>query len=227
MAAHPPRELGVKQAWATTFYQRIWSDHGAQSPAIVRHLADLKLRQSRAVESGVARRAKPAAGLYESPFDLFQDPHPELQALVAFIRETLQVAVSHINSNIAPPEALEVHFPDSWYHITQDGGFHDAHTHSGCSWCGIYYLRLGEYSASGQEAPNGGSRFYSPLPTGGRYQDFGNAYLRDFSLDPPLSEGLLLLFPSYLLHSGLPYRGASDRAIIAFNARISLISQSV
>jgi hypothetical protein len=37
--------------------------------------------------------------------------------------------------------------------------------------------------------------------------------------DPPLQEGLLLIFPSHLLHSGLPYRGESERLVIAFNAQ--------
>jgi hypothetical protein len=31
---------------------------------------------------------------------------------------------------------------------------------------------------------------------------------------------MLLLFPSYLLHSGLAYRGAKDRVILSFNSLI-------
>jgi hypothetical protein len=30
----------------------------------------------------------------------------------------------------------------------------------------------------------------------------------------------LLLFPAYLWHSGLPYRGEEDRIVLAFNARV-------
>ena len=33
---------------------------------------------------------------------------------------------------------------------------------------------------------------------------------------------MVLLFPSYLLHSGLPYRGAQDRIVIAFNTQVHL-----
>jgi len=38
----------------------------------------------------------------------------------------------------------------------------------------------------------------------------------------PLEDGLLVLFPSYLLHSGLPYRGGKDRVLIAFNAQVHI-----
>lgn len=215
------REIGVKQAWSTLFYQRVWSHHSAEVAKLVEHIYRLKDRQREAIESQVATAAKSASGLYESQFDFFDDPHPELQQLVGFIRETIAIAVSHANRVDVPPESLSINFSDSWYHITQDGGFHDAHVHTGCSWCGIYYLQLGDYREPRQgETPNGGSRFYSPLPLGGQYQDFGNKYLSDVSLDPPLQEGLLILFPSYLLHSGLPYRGKTDRIVLALNAQI-------
>jgi hypothetical protein len=46
------------------------------------------------------------------------------------------------------------------------------------------------------------------------------------SIDAPIENGLLLLFPSYLLHSGLPYSGQEDRVVIAFNAKVFLRSSS-
>ena len=68
-------------------------------------------------------------------------------------------------------------------------------------------------------APNGGSRFYTPLQLG--YRDWGNRYLVE-EIDVPVEDGLLVLFPSHLRHSGLPYRGSRDRIVIAFNARVFL-----
>jgi hypothetical protein len=57
--------------------------------------------------------------------------------------------------------------------------------------------------------------------TGGLYRDYGNKYLNE-TMDVPLEDGLLVLFPSYLLHSGLPYRGGKDRVLIAFNAQVHI-----
>ncbi|CAN5217266.1 hypothetical protein BH11PLA2_BH11PLA2_02730 [soil metagenome] len=210
------RDLGVKQAWATPFYQRVWADHDARRDHLISHLRQNQLKDGDAIASGIAPTAK--SRLYESQFDLFADP--ALAQLVAFIDETLRVSVSHVNGGTVPPEQLHVSFDDSWCHITNDGGFHDAHYHPGCSWCGIYYLQVGDSNQNSSTAPNGGSRFYSPLATGGMCRDYGNHYRDVTSLDPPIRDGLLILFPSYLLHSGLPYRGAEDRIVIAFNSRI-------
>jgi uncharacterized protein (TIGR02466 family) len=210
------------QFWATPFYQRHWAEHAAEAPGIVAHLYELKNRESSHIASGVAPAAKSAEGLFESNFDLFASSHPGLAKFVAFATETVRAVASHVNGSRMPPERLRVTFPDSWFHITNNGGFHDAHYHGGCSWCGIYYLQAGEAGRRpGRSAPNGGNRFYSPLACGGGYKDYGNEYLGTASVDPPPRDGLLILFPSYLLHSALPYRGERDRIVISFNSCIT------
>ncbi len=50
-------------------------------------------------------------------------------------------------------------------------------------------------------------------------RDFGSSYLRRYYIDVQPIEGRLVLFPSYLLHSALPYFGAADRIVLAFNTR--------
>jgi uncharacterized protein (TIGR02466 family) len=187
-------------------------------PKVIGYLKRLKEEQSTAIESGVATGTKSASGLYESHFDLFSQEDESLQRLVKFIETTLASAICVANSQEARPQDIQIQFVDSWYHITNEGGFHDAHVHHGCSWCGIFYLQLGDSGQGTKSAPNGGSRFYCPFNTGGAYRDYGNKYLTS-SVDAPIENGLLLLFPSYLLHSGLPYRGTDDRVVIAFNAR--------
>ncbi len=213
-------DITVRQFWPTTFYQRLWEEHAAEAPGIIQLLYELKARESAAIASGVAPGAKSSFGLFESDFDLFAHDHPGLHKLRAFLRQSVQMAVSHVNGAQLDPNEIDVDIVDSWFHITNDGGFHDAHVHGGCSWCGIYYLQVGD---SGRRiaggAPNGGNRFYSPLKVGGGYKDYGNKYLDVTSVDPPLRDGMLLLFPSYLMHSALPYRGEKDRIVISFNSR--------
>ena len=210
------------QAWPTMLFTRRWREFIGEGPDIIAFLRELQSRQASAVDSNVAVAAKSGRGLYESDFDLFSQPHENLTKLLRFIESSLAMAASVANGQAVPPHDLVVTIVDSWYHITNDGGFHDAHHHHGCSWCGIVYLQIGESGrdASGG-APNGGSRFYSPLITGGLYRDYGNKYLNE-TMDVPLEDGLLVLFPSYLLHSGLPYRGGMDRVLIAFNAQVHI-----
>jgi len=220
-----PSELHAEDCWATTLFHRQWDEHDLEAPGILEFLYSLRAEKHGLNTSGIATRAKSAQGLYESDFQLFTRPHPGLQKLMGFIGNSLSLAVAHVDrgrKNSVRANDLNLVVTESWFHITNASGYHDAHNHHNCSWCGIYYLQVG---SSGPDesggAPNGGSRFYSPLAKGGSYRDIGNRYLIE-EIDAPIRDGMLLLFPSYLQHSGLPYRGDQDRVVIAFNAQAIL-----
>ncbi len=218
-----PHALSVLPAWPTLFFHRTWKEQAAEAPGIVEHLYRLREGASGRIASGIATGAKSAYGLYESTFDLFESDHPGLIKLAGFIRESLRATVSRINGSELEPAKIDVQILDSWFHITNQGGLHDAHFHSGCSWCGIYYLQSGDPPGRDREhAGNGVNRFYSPIPTGGSHADYGNKYLSANRIDITPKDGLLFLFPSYLLHSALPYRGTIDRIVIAFNSKAIL-----
>jgi uncharacterized protein (TIGR02466 family) len=215
--------LVVKQFWPTTICSRIWADHTAQAPGIIEFLYQVKSNQTKRIASGVAPGAKSASGLFESNFDLFAADHAGLNKLKAFIGQTVQMAAAQVNGGQVEQSRLRVAVLDSWFHITNDGGFPDAHFHGGCSWCGIYYLQVGDSGKRIENsAPNGSNRFYSPLRTGGSFKDYGNQYLDFNYVDVPLRDGMLVLFPSYLMHSGLPYRGEKDRIVISFNSQVTV-----
>jgi uncharacterized protein (TIGR02466 family) len=220
MTMRGPFDLMVKHLWPTSIFHCIWNEHPDQAPSIVEFLHRLKRQQSAPIASGIAPRAKSGKGLYESHFDLLEADHPGLRKLKSFLAESVCQAAARVNGYESVSD-LRSQIDDSWFHIANDGGFHDAHFHGECSWCGIYYLVVG---ASGvptdSGAPNGGNRFYSPLASGGRYKDLGNTYLDLTYVDPPLRDGMLILFPSYLLHCALPYRGSVDRIVIAFNSKV-------
>ena len=205
--------------WATRFYACPWLEFASHREELISQLYALRNAQSDRIQSGVAAATKSGSGIYESDFDLLEVPHPSIQSLRDFIAASLRRVVAHVNDEEVTPDKIEIEFRDSWYHITNDGGFHDAHVHGGCSWCGIFYVQIGD---SGQRtdggAPNGGNRFYSPHWSGGAHNDYGNKYLGNVYIDPPIQDGMLLLFPSYLKHSGLPYCGEKDRIIISFNS---------
>jgi uncharacterized protein (TIGR02466 family) len=172
--------------------------------------------------SAIARRMKSAQGLYESGLDLFEsEPDPTFQALVDWIRERVRRAAWHANGEDVSLASVLVELKDAWFHVANDGGFHDAHQHAGCSWCGIYYLQA-DLSRPQAGAPNGVNRFYSPLATGGGFVDYGSQYLRHSVIDVLPVPGTLVLFPAHLMHSALPYRGLVDRVVISFNAAVWL-----
>jgi uncharacterized protein (TIGR02466 family) len=217
----PADEIRGETCWPTTLFHRQWREHDAEAPALITFLRQLRADANAAIVSGVAERSKSPYGLFESRFDLFAQSHPGLAKLANFIGQTLAAVVSSLEQGRVAPEQLQLMIAESWFHISNDGGFHDAHHHHNCSWCGIYYLQVGDATFEPGRMPNGGSRFYSPLVLGGGYRDAGNRYLPE-EIDIPVRDGLLVLFPSHLQHSGLPYRGREDRVVIAFNARVFL-----
>lgn len=219
--------ISIMEAWPTTLFLCDWPDHAARAPAIIEHLRQRSAGFATPVASGVATSAKPATGLIESPLDLFDTTdEPNLLSLAGWFRQCIRSVVQKVNGGGVPAERLHVRFNQSWFHITNDGGFHDAHVHGNCSWCGIFYLASGdpdEIAEGGADrAGNGINRFYSPIGTGGGLRDYGNAYLGRGYVDIRPTDGRLVLFPSYLLHSALPYRGASDRIILSFNSETRL-----
>ena len=217
----PKNQLQGVQLWPSMLFFQVWSEYGDYRDKITQTILNLKSEQTQPIESRIAMSAKPSGGLYESKFDLFKSGGEGISELSSFIENSLTFAVSVAHSQAIEPNQYRVSFIDSWYHVTTSGGFHDAHWHHGCSWCGIFYVDIGDYQATTLGAPNGGSRFYCPISAGGSYKDAGNRYVHPH-FDPPLENGLLLIFPSHLLHSGLPYFGNKPRIVIAFNAQVHL-----
>jgi uncharacterized protein (TIGR02466 family) len=210
-------------AWPTVFYTVMWPEHAACAPAIIAYVRDRQAAFKEHVASGVALMAKSRQGLVESPFDLLESPHPELAKLKSFIEQVLRAAIAQVNGSQVDPARIRPVIMESWFHITNDGGFHDAHVHNQCSWCGIYYLQSGECTVSDESGPgNGVNRFYSPIPNGGTISDYGNAYLQSNRVDVVPKDGTLVLFPSYVMHSALAYRGKRDRIVISFNSYATL-----
>lgn len=173
-----------------------------------------------AIASEVATTAK--HGLVESELDFLDADNPDLQALKQMLTDLVLDCAASVNEPYWPEGAEpEADIIESWYHLTGNGGYHDAHSHPNCSWCGIYCLDPGE---SNLEDRNGVNRFYDPRHNAAHYMDAGTAYLdgAGFWDLAPLA-GQVVIFPSYLKHSALPYFGEQERVVLAFNAQVTLI----
>ena len=171
--------------------------------------------------SAIATLAK--RGLFESGFDLLERDVPAIKSLRAFCEQAVLEIVTLVNGHLWPEELrVRVNIDDSWVHVTRDGGYHDVHTHPMCSWCGIYYVDIGD---STLRPPNGVNRFYEPRANAAFFNDHGTWHLREETcVDMPPEDGALIVFPSYLRHSAVPYRGTRARIVIAFNTTIREVS---
>ena len=172
------------------------------------------------VKSDVAIGAK--QNLQESDLNFLDADDANIQTLNTFLSELITTIAAEANSGFWPEEAsAEAIITESWYHITKNGGYHDAHSHPNCSWCGIYYLDPGDTDYTQKSGVN---RFYDPRVNADHYLDAGSQYLNSTGIwDIEPVAGQVVIFPSYLKHSALPYFGKSDRIVIAFNAKVDFI----
>jgi uncharacterized protein (TIGR02466 family) len=197
--------------WPTCIFTMYWRDHTVYAKDLQKNIEEWSEQEK---ESKVARHIK--RNLYESEFNYLTQDVECVQKLQEFILQALTEVSKDMNGQIWTKNSkYGIEVTESWFHVTKNGGYHDVHGHPMNSWSGIYYLNIGE---SQIETKNGINRFYAPFKSD--YIDRGNQYLTNiWDLSP--KNGMLVLFPSYLLHSALPYFGKNPRHVIAFNARIT------
>lgn len=192
-------------------YQFEWEQAAEHQQNLITVCYDLEQKKS---TSGVASNIK--QGLYESNFDFFNYDHDSVRALLEWCRNSVFEAAKDANAKHWPANArigISVH--EAWCHITRSGGYHDMHMHPNSSWSGIYYIRSAD---SDVHAKNGCNRFYSPIMPG--YTDIGTRWASlTSSFDIQATDGQLIIFPSWILHSGMPYTGNTDRVVVAFNCQ--------
>jgi len=205
--------------WASHIYCFKDEKYSSKRAELTSHVYDLK---NQGKTSGVTDIAK--KNLFESKFDFFKSDLQAVQELKSFCEESLMHVVKDVNQydddfmNQLVPDIRE-----SWTHITNNNGYHDAHKHLNTSWGGIYYLNAGECGEVEDEdgilRMNGTNRFYSPI----QYfcLDPSMQYLRHDAADISPENGVLVIFPAYLLHSATPYIGKKDRVVISFNSVIN------
>jgi uncharacterized protein (TIGR02466 family) len=204
--------------WGTTVFDTFNVDHTSIKASLVEYCYDRLRRDGGGIVSGVAPHAK--SNLYESQFDLFDSEDQAIQSLKKFcegaLRDSLK-ALAEPQGRRREVDTATITLHESWVHITTNGGHHDVHIHGNCSWCGIYYVDIGDCV---NRPTNGMTEFYSPFRS--TYDDFGVrlALPGDVVRVAPL-EGKLVLFPSYVPHAAGRYTGKQDRIVIAFNARVN------
>ena len=103
-----------------------------------------------------------------------------------------------------------------WANINEYGDYNRTHIHSNHHWSGVYYVDIGNPDPS--VGPNGFIEFIDPRPAIGVYDLPGITAVGTWTLPP--KPGLMLMFPSWLRHSVLPYFGADPRITIAFNIQV-------
>ena len=229
--------------WETPIFLVKNPEHFAIKEGLVEYISSQETAQATAIESNVAVDAK--HNLSESKFNFLEQDNEHVARLASFAMQASINVVSMVNqdawrkfsaANMGSPE-LEIH--ESWYHVTKNGGAHGAHMHGNCSWCAIYYLDVGDwdeeridnmvFSEFGEAIPKakgGKNKFFRPFPT--LYTDPGMAYFSQNVWAHNPEEGILLVFPSYLMHNAEPYTGTEkNRIVVSMNMKVILNKEDI
>ena len=161
----------------------------------------------------------PQAETFESRFNLFRWPEACVQELRRFMLDTVAAAVLETTTLKAGDLARLTLHNHTWFHISRYAGSFIAHNHPMASWSAVYCVRAGE------EAPghpgSGLLRLLDPRQGADGYLDPAIVTQhRLFALRPievRLTEGQLVVFPSYLYHEVAPFYGRDTRITVATN----------
>ena len=164
--------------------------------------------EGRGVESNVVPQIK--HNLVESKFDLFSHKSDIIQKTAQWIGSCIKETVNTIQ---VEKYGYHLTFNQSWYHITKTNGMHESHLHPNCSWCGVFYVQSGDEGSGDTVFEN---------PANYTYVDRGSQFLNSLcTVRVKPRDGMLVLFPSYLIHYQALYTGTQDRIIISFNSSVT------
>lgn len=161
----------------------------------------------------------PQQELFESRFNLFRWTEP----CVLKLRQFMLDAVAHTvlqATEVSPAELAKLKFQNhTWFHITRYAGSFIAHNHPMASWSAVYCVRAGKPVA--EQPQSGLLRLFDPRPGANAFQDPTNGRLKPQfahrALEIHLTEGQLIVFPSFLFHEVAPFFGSDLRITVATN----------
>ena len=161
---------------------------------------------------------------FESSFDLFSWPEPEIVQLREFCLSHVLQIVGQLNGYDQRTMADLGVRTDAWFHVTRRNGYFGVHNHPLASWSGVYCVAAGPHDPG--EDDSGKLTFVTPHHSAGMYVDPGSERLQmpfgiqNFGLC--LRAGELVLFPSFVLHYVTPFHGEGERITVAFNCAFQM-----
>lgn len=170
-------------------------------------LRDLILEKERTTPSV----SKSNLGGWQSAVDFFEWGPPAIATLRRYLAHAVDVATSRLP---IPPE-LKIPFDlYGWAAVNRRGHYNSSHVHPGATWSGVYYVDPGD------EAPDASAACLELAhPITAAVMNFFPGLLPHALTVRPES-GMIILFPSYLVHSVRLYHGERPRICVPFNAHL-------
>jgi uncharacterized protein (TIGR02466 family) len=201
----------VVSAFATPVFRHRWPD-AETTPINAALKAEILARQAREPSAELSN-----IGGWQSSPDLFKWKVPGLQQLQRWISQAYGAAMCQ---QLGTKRFTSQFAAIGWANVNESGHYNRTHIHPNAHWAGVYYVDTGQPDSS--LMPNGAIELLDPRPAVGIYELPGVTTSGTWTLQP--EPGMMLLFPNWLRHSVLPYRGQGPRITISFNLRVGELS---
>jgi len=196
---------GIMLTYFTPIYARTMPRAGKTNLALRRLVLER--------EVGADGLSKSNVGGWHSAPDIFSIRTPPVGELLEWVRAAVLSMSRFMSQTAHSGTQIET---TGWANVSRNGDYHRAHMHPGNDWSGIYYVDPGEHP--GEYPDSGIIEFQDPRCAVGILETPGRPFWGTVHFRP--EAGMLLLFPSWLVHTVNPYRGERERISIAFNVRM-------
>lgn len=168
----------------------------------------LALRDARAERRSISRSG---IGGWRTSDDFLEDPAEPVMELKALAQAAVLEMLATARHGALKGRVTRLY---GWANVNRPGDYNTIHSHPTSQWSGVYYAATGESDPS--RPLSGVIEFQDPRGAPQAQPFPGFDFGHKLRLVP--EAGLLLVFPSWLLHMVHPFHGSGERISIAFNA---------
>ncbi len=169
-------------------------------------LRDLILEREKTTQSAV----KSNVGGWQSQIDFLNWEGSAVATLGRYLGTAVEMATKQLPL-VAPNVKIEFDLV-AWAAVNRKGNYNTSHVHPMATWSGVYYVDPGDEPRSGLGAV---LEFEHPIQA--MVMNFFPGLLPSTLLVRP-EAGLVILFPSSLVHNVRMYQGERPRICVPFNA---------
>jgi uncharacterized protein (TIGR02466 family) len=171
-----------------------------------------------AKEAHTSSAAKSNIGGWQSPPDFFTWKESAAAYLEQLIHCALEVATTRVMARKLIRAEFDLY---GWAAVNRQGHYNVAHLHPMATWSGVYYVDPGDEPS---DALGACLEFAHPISAS--TMNFFPGILPSARQVRPVA-GMIIIFPSYLLHSVRLYRGERPRVCVSFNAHLREVVQAI
>lgn len=157
-------------------------------------------------------------GGWHSRPDFLTKLHPAVSGLNTWLKWALRRV---IDASAGPNTFQGTLSLSAWVTVCRSGAYHAPHSHPDSAWSGVYYVDPG--SRTPNQRLSGVLEFLDPRAGVDAVTAPGDPYGEPFRIWP--QAGLLVVFPSWLIHWVHPYMGDTPRIALSFNATVASVAE--